>query len=371
MTTVLQLTKDLIRFKSVTGNKQELDKCITYILDYFKDTKIFTKKYETPDTPTVLFLSNCDEQEKQYDVLMLGHIDVVPADDIMFNPTEKDSKLYGRGSLDMKSWVAVAMNSLKHVINNNIDIKFALAITTDEEKGGKGAEYFVEQAGIKSTVVLDNDVGGDIKEIILKCKNPNIIKITATGKEAHGSMPWDGDDAIEKLMLTIANIRKLYPYHSIHTGEPKDTWIDTMHTGIINAGTAPNCIPDIAEATLDIRLTDTSSVEDLKKKLDSCMLDGVSYEIASTSIPVLMEEDNKHIKAYKNFAEKALGFDLEFVTMGGATDSRLFATLGSTIIMHSGTGAGMHSKIEYVEIDSLNKISQIQIAFLEKFKELI
>lgn len=371
MTDILELTKDLIRFKSVTGNKAELDKCIAYILDYFKDTKIFTKKYEAENIPTVLFLSNCDEDEKEYDALMFGHIDVVPADDIMFTPVIKDGKLYGRGSLDMKSWVAVAMKSLKHVVDNNLDIKFALAITTDEEKGGFGAEYFVKQSNIKSKVILDNDVGGDISQIILKCKNPNTIKITATGKEAHGSMPWDGDDAIEKLMLTIANVRKLYPYHSIHTGEPKDTWIDTMHTGIINAGTAPNCIPDTAEATLDIRLIDTSLVEDMKKKLDSCMLDGVNYEVESTSIPVLMKENNKHIQAYKNFAEKALGHELKFVTMGGATDSRLFAPLGSTIIMHSGTGAGMHSKIEYVEIDSLNKISEIQIAFLERFKKLV
>ena len=61
-----------------------------------------------------------------------------------------------------------------------------------------------------------------------------------------------------------------------------------------------------------------------------------------------------------------LGKSIEFEHIGGATDSRSFAVKGSTVIMHSGTGDGMHANGEYVEIDSVEKIAEIQIKFLDK-----
>ena len=58
--------------------------------------------------------------------------------------------------------------------------------------------------GLNVGVVLDNDVGGDIGVIINKCKNPVFVRLTAEGVPAHGSTPWDGLDANEMLMRTIA-----------------------------------------------------------------------------------------------------------------------------------------------------------------------
>ena len=79
-----------------------------------------------------------------------------------------------------------------------------------------------------------------------------------------------------------------------------------------------------------------------------------------------MDEQNPHILAYKKFAEDILGQSLDFEHIGGATDSREFAVKGSTVIMHSGSGEGMHANGEYVEVDSVKKIAEIQIRFLEK-----
>ena len=79
-----------------------------------------------------------------------------------------------------------------------------------------------------------------------------------------------------------------------------------------------------------------------------------------------MDENNPYILDYKHFAEQALGHELEFEHIGGATDSRAFAVRGSIVIMHSGTGEGMHAEGEYVEVDSVEKIADIQIKFLDK-----
>ena len=95
------------------------------------------------------------------------------------------------------------------------------------------------------------------------------------------------------------------------------------------------------------------------------MVKGVEYKIVSASTPVVMDENNPDILDYKHFAENIMGKPIEFEHIGGATDSRSFAVKGSTVIMHSGTGDGMHACGEYVVIESVKQIADIQIKFLE------
>ena len=219
-------------------------------------------------------------------------------------------------------------------------------------------------------VVLDNDVGGDIGVIINKCKNPVFVRLTAEGVPAHGSTPWDGLDANEMLMRTIAGLRRFYPYFDINSGKPANTWIDTMHAARISGGDVSNIISGRAEALLDIRLTETSTVEDLAKNLREACAPGVSYEIVSASTPVVMSEDNPQILAYKRLAEQVTGRKIVFEQIGGATDA-LFAEKGATVIMHSGTGEGMHADGEYVVWQSVEELARIQIEYLEKSGECL
>ena len=76
-----------------------------------------------------------------------------------------------------------------------------------------------------------------------------------------------------------------------------------------------------------------------------------------------MDENNPHIRAYKQLAEEYLGQPLEFEYIGGATDSRAFAERGSVVIMHSGSGDGMHAAGEYVVWQSVEQLAEIQGGF--------
>lgn len=362
---LIEIIQDLIKFKTITGCEEEINKCMDYCEKLMKDSGALVDVYRFPDASPVLFVRN--RNVKDFDVIVLGHLDVVPAMDEMFIPEIKDGKMYGRGTLDMKSFAAVAFNSMQYVLENNLDLNFGIILSSDEEKGSASTHAFMKaNPDISAKIVLDNDVGGDIQRIVSKCKNPVFVKIIAEGLEAHGSTPWDGIDANEKLMLTCANIRKIYPYYSKELPLPENKWQDTVHFAKISGGEVANIISNHAEALCDFRLTETSSVEDLCKNLDKCMGNGVSYKIVSESTPVVMDENNPYILDYKNFAEKILGKSIEFEHIGGATDSRAFAVRGSIVIMHSGTGDGMHASSEYVELDSVEKIAEIQIKFLEK-----
>ena len=365
---VIDIAQNLMRFRTETGNIPAIEKCLEYAKSLFDGLDVKGGIYHFDNASPVLFLSNVETDN--YDVVCLGHLDVVPAADDMFSPYIKDGKLYGRGSLDMKSFAAVALNSLEHVLKNKLPLKFAVILSTDEEKGSKSTHAFMDaHPNLKAKIVLDNDVGGDINKIVSKCKNPVFVKIMADGQAAHGSTPWEGIDANEILMETLHNIRQIYPYYSKGGVNPQNKWIDTVHVAIMNGGEVSNVIARHAEAVLDFRLTEHSTVENLKRNLDKCLVQGASYKISSESTPVVMNENNPYILDYKHFAEQALGHPLEFEHIGGATDSRAFAVRGSIVIMHSGTGEGMHAEGEYVEVDSVEKIADTQIKFLNKLAQ--
>ena len=360
---LIQTIKDLVKFRTETGNASEIAKAAEYIKQKFAETAAKVDIFQTTASP-VIFIRNTDSLD--FDVIVLGHIDVVPADDKMFEPIIKEGKMFGRGTLDMKSFAAVALNSMEYAVNNNLALKFGVILSTDEEKGSKSTESFLTAyPNINAKIVLDNDVGGDITKIVSKCKNPVFVKLISTGKEAHGSTPWNGIDANELLLKTWQNIRKIYPYYSLEIAQPSDTWFDTVHFATIEGGQVSNIISNYAEALLDFRLTENSSVENLCNNLDTCMEKGVEYKIVSQSTPVVMDESNPYILDYKRFAENIMGRKIEFEHIGGATDSRAFAVKGSVVIMHSGTGDGMHASDEWVDLESVKQIADIQIKFLE------
>lgn len=363
---IINIAQSLIKMKTITGNKPEILNCLSYCKGLFDGSQAIVNIFQKDKIAPVIFLSNKPTQD--FDILVLGHLDVVPASDDMFEPKIENGKLYGRGALDMKSFAAIAFNSLEYVLEHNLDMSFGIILSTDEEQGSNGTKAFLEAyPDLKAKIVLDNDVGGDITKIISKCKNPVFVKIITTGVEAHGSTPWEGVDANDKMLEVLNNVRKIYlPMPK----KPANTWVDTVHFAKIEGGKVANIISGYCETLLDFRLIETSSLENLCKNLQSCMIEGVKFEIVSQSVPVVMDEKNTYIQAYKKLAEEELLQKIEFEQIGGATDSREFAQRGSTVIFHSGTGEGMHSTGEYVEISSLEALAKIQIKFLEKYKSL-
>lgn len=365
---LINVIEDMIRFRTETGNAAEIEKCLAYMQKLLQNSGAKVQICSYDNASPVFFATNTESSD--YDVLILGHTDVVPAPDNMFVPRVENGKMFGRGTLDMKSFAAVALNSLLYVMEHKLPLKFGVILSTDEEKGSKSTEAFMDShQNLSAELVLDNDVGGDIAKIILRCKNPVFVKLTAKGEAAHGSTPWLGSDANEKLFNVWQKIRKIYPAYSKDKPMPENTWINTVHFATVAGGEVSNVIASHAEALLDFRLIETSSVDELCQNLDKCMESGVSYKIVSSATPVVMSENNADILAYKQLAEAETGKKIEFEYIGGATDSRVFAERGSTVIMHSGTGDGMHADGEYVEIESVKQLAAIQIKFLQQLAQ--
>ncbi len=363
---LLSICKDLIQIPSVTGNQIEIDRIVSYCQKLFQGTGAIVKVIQGKDVPPLLYIAN--KETETPDIAILGHLDVVPANPKQFIPEEKDGRLYGRGSLDMKSFAAVAFQSMLCVLQEKLPLSMAILLETDEEIGSSCMRHFVAtHPNFIPKIVLDVDVGGDISKIIDKCKRAVFLRLTAEGLAAHGSLPWEGKDANERLIQSIVNLRSKFPYYSLDENVPLNKWTNTMHVGKIHGGETVNIICANATADLDFRLLPEVELDTFYKEVETALQPGVSYSVLTCGLPVVVPQENPILKRYKETAEKVLGRPIDFQQTGGATTSLLFAEKGSLIIYHSGSGADMHGANEYLELKTLYQLADIQQTFLREY----
>lgn len=350
---------DLMRIKSVSGCQTEIRKVLDKVKTAYGRDGVFVSEWNFDNASPVLLLANCEGYD--FDVATIGHLDVVPAKDELFEPKIDGNRLYGRGGLDMKASVTVCLETLLYTLGKNI--RFGVLITTDEETSSGGMKAMQKADIINARIVLDTD-SGSLYNLVEKYKHPVSVELTAKGQNAHSSRPWEGINAVNALIDTIKELEKTFPRYE-RGSEPQSVWVDTMVVTAFNSPTTYNVVPDTATARLNFRLTEKTSLGELKEILQRAAdKHGCSYDILLSSRGVYMNAESPAIRQYLQIAEKVTGRKIEISTSCGATDSRMFADK-STIIMHSINGENMHGDNEYAEIDSILTLAKIQKAFVD------
>ena len=181
---IIEKLKKLMSYTTVDGNNNEFDK----LFDYIKITMpkhLNFKEYEFNGKKS-LVLSNTEDLN--LDVIFATHIDVVPAKDYSFKEDEKN--VYGRGTIDMKGQVAVCLELL---FNHEYKQKVAMFITSDEEIDGNCVKQLLKTYNTKLAIVPD---GGNNFKLIEEEKGLLQLKVKVSGKPAHASQPYNGENAI-------------------------------------------------------------------------------------------------------------------------------------------------------------------------------
>ncbi len=209
MQNILDLTKDLIRFRSMLSRPDEIIRCADFIERFLEDIGASCRRIDCDGVPSIAALPGPDFAP----ILLMSHIDVVDAPDQLFEPEEKDGKLYGRGSFDDKYAVALSMILFREHLYKarkegraQEDLSLGILITGDEEAGGhKGAREALKTIRTDFCIALD---GGNVRKIVTKEKGVLRLKLISRGKAAHGSRPWLGENAIEKLFEDYQSITR-------------------------------------------------------------------------------------------------------------------------------------------------------------------
>ncbi|MEA3429930.1 MAG: M20/M25/M40 family metallo-hydrolase [Nanoarchaeota archaeon] len=350
---IIELAKKLILFKSTVDNPEEKQNIIDFVIEYLKNYDVKTEKLEFEGVPSLVVTFDGEKKQK---VWMNGHIDVVPADDDMYEAFEKDGRLYGRGALDMKTNAAASIMLMVEFSKMEKKPSVGLMLVTDEEIGGfNGSKKLMEAGYTGDFLICCEPTSLDVKN---KAKGIFGVELVAKGKSAHGAYPWDGENAIYNFYPEFEKVKKMFT-------DPMtlnvDVWDTTYSLNRLNSGTANNKVPDECKGYVDIRYTDKFDKEQFIEKVKA----ETKFEVKVVMDAPMFFTDQSN-PMFMKFIEIARKHnpELKIKHGNGASDTRFFSEAGLAATEFGGTGEGMHSENEYIEINSVLKSYEVWKEFI-------
>ncbi len=352
------LLADLVAFQTESGQYDATAELLSFV-KYFADQRGYhTTEYVSNDFPSLVVRSRMSEKPT---VTLQAHIDVVKARDDLYRLVADGDKLYGRGVYDMKFAVACYLKLLDELTNDSQTYNFALMLTSDEEIGGQdGVRYVLDQDYQTDVCVLPD--GGDNWEIEERAKGACLAVVTAKGITAHGSRPWEGDNASQKVINAVHEMQKL------DTGKRDGV---TVAITQMKSDTAMNQIPEAACVSLDIRFMTMDEYEDIHTKLNKiAKKHGCDVEMAVFIEPMKTNLQHPLVELFTDIAAKMTDRPVKSRTSLGASDGRFFARKDIPTIIMRPEGGGAHSDDEWISEASMEQYYEVLKQYIQQVATL-
>lgn len=359
---IIKSTVELIKIDSRSGAHAE-DNIVDFISEMLTGLKI---KYEViqHENSRKSLIALLDGENSSMNLLACGHLDTVNLSNIETDENDnisvnvKDGRIFGLGSSDMKSGIISILFSLKYLVENNIKPKYdiAVALTGDEEADKTGALHLLKSEIIKKTKLMIISEPTSLN-LGLGQKGQIWIEIKFKGKQAHGSSPEKGKNAILMAMSFIEKI--IDPDFFVKNN--KFFTKSTINLGFIDAPGFFNIVQDSCNVGLDIRISPPETVQEVMRKLNFILSKEFrksEYElkiIDSLNSSFVSPESKaaRQIKSIINkYASGKRKIALSYATDGSVLNTNLNIPV---IILGPGTPEVIHNKDEYVIIDNIIK----------------
>ncbi len=241
----VDILQQLVSFDSISGRPTH--DIISYISNYLKDQGIeSTLSYDEAGDRANIFASIGPHVDGG--VVLSGHTDVVPVEGQRWNTdpfslTQIDNRFYGRGSVDMKGFLACVLASVPVFKSAKLSKPIHIAFSYDEETGGYGMPVLLKslaQESFRPRMVI---VGEPTQmKLITGHKAGYEMRTEIIGQEAHSSNPSIGVSAISVAVKLIAKIEEIGARFAAnpHPDSPFDPPYCTINVGTIEGGTATN-----------------------------------------------------------------------------------------------------------------------------------
>ncbi len=343
---IIALAKKAIAIKSIAGNKDKLREIIDLFVGQFNNDSLFEIKHFSNDGVLSVTVKPRFKQPK---IWLNAHLDVVPADDHLFTPRIFENKLYGRGALDMKTAAAAFALLTKRLIEKGKNV--GLMLVTDEEIGGhRGTKFLIEKNAVKPEFVIVGEPTN--MEIGIESKGIITLEIISSGKTAHGSRPWLGENAIVAMIGPISQLLKAFPIPN------REAWRTTVNLGIIQAGLAVNQVPDKCTIKLDVRNISKDDPKIIIKKIKN-IFNKQNVCVKMLESPIFSDHENPYIKNFARVLRSVLKRKAVFLKGHGSSDIRFFTEKEIPAIAFGLTGEGLHSNDEWVSLESVGKLKKV------------
>ena len=311
-------------------------------------------------------------------LVLSGHTDVVPVDGQPwdtdpFTATVVGDRMFGRGVTDMKAYSATVLAMVPELVGRKLKRPVHLAFSYDEEVGCIGVRRLIAQMvdqGYRPAGCIVGEPTG--MQVVIAHKGKHAYKTTVRGHEAHSSLTPLGVNAVEIACEFVAKLKGMA--RRLATDGPFDPYFDvpftTVHTGVINGGTALNIIPRLCEVTWEIRHHHLDSpvqlfnearefADSLVPAMQAVAPDtGISHKLNSVLPGFATEADSDIAQLCFRCAEVDGASAAVKVSFG--TEAALFHQVGvPTIVCGPGHIAQAHQPNEWVTLE--------QLAWCERF----
>jgi acetylornithine deacetylase len=301
-----------------------------------------------------------------------GHTDVVPVDgqDWLSDPflaDVRDGCVYGRGSSDMKGFIASVLAAVPAMQAARLKRPLHIALSFDEEIGCLGAPIMLAELEKRGLQPQSCIVGEPTSmQMVVAHKGIHTFCCEVHGKNVHSSLTPNGVNAIEYAARLIVFINQLAQQlqQRADLDHAFDVPFATVSTGLIRGGTAINIVPDYCAFEFDYRNLPHMTVEELIKPVEHYIttellpdMQAVAPEATielthNVQVPALNDANNQQLYALINqLVDTDQRAKVAYVTEGGQ-----FQNSGiSTVVCGPGSITVAHKANEYIELGQLNR----------------
>ena len=367
----IKILSDLIAFKTVSG--EDNNSLINYCDEIFNKLGASSfKTYDDEKKRVNLFATlKAKIPSKKKPIILSGHTDVVPVSkDWSTDPfvaTIKDEKVFGRGTSDMKGFIACSLAYAPIFSKTNLDRDIHFSFTFDEETACQGAPLLINELkkkGIDSGICLVGEPTN--MKIIDAHKGCSEYTTHFEGLAGHGSAPDKGVNAVEYAVKYISKLIELREI--LKTKVQKNSIFDppytTIQIGGISGGIARNVIADKCHVDWEMRPVIKQDGEFVNNEMDKY----VNTKLLPEMTKVFPKSSIK-----KEIIGEVIGFNrvekseaCEFISnltgdnsrgvVSFGTEAGLFQEIGiSTVVCGPGSIEQAHIVDEFVTLDQIKK----------------
>ncbi|KAF7158925.1 hypothetical protein CNMCM5623_004104 [Aspergillus felis] len=307
-----------------------------------------------------------------------GHIDTVSLTSYEHDPLsgqlgEKQGKpvIFGRGSLDMKGGLAAALAALAAIKASGRTLRGDIIVTavSDEEDASLGTRDVIAAGWRADAAVVPEPTMG---AIAIAHKGFVWVEVDILGVAAHGSDPQAGEDAILHagwFLQSLEQYQKRLPIDDT-LGQA------SLHCGLIKGGQEPSSYPERCTITIEFRTIPAQSNESILQDMNALLSDIAKEKPRFRFVPprLTVSRPTQKLSADHPLVQKAiacaaevLGACPEVVSIPFWCDAALLSEVGVPSIVYGPSGAGLHSKEEWVEVDSLQRMSRVFEKLIQEF----
>ncbi|MES1949307.1 acetylornithine deacetylase [Salinisphaera sp. S4-8] len=318
------------------------------------------------------------EQASENGLVFAGHIDTVPFDDNgwetdPFSLTERDGKLYGLGSCDMKGFIAIAAAVASEYAARDLAAPVSLLVSADEECGMDGARALLDAHREHGQRPGRYCVIGEPTNLVPIRQHKGIFMETLEvhGASGHSSNPALGANAIEGMYRALSAIRELRDELTERqriAGFPVPH--ATLNLGAISGGDNANRIPARCRLDIDLRFLPGMTAEQLRTELR----ERVAAALADSDCRVTFRELFTGTPAFETAGDSPIVSACEDLSGHGAaavdfgTEGSFYNAMGmDSVVLGPGDIAQAHQPNEYLALERVAPMQRILHGLIERF----